>query len=437
LTASNSTHDTHSDSHATADAAAATASPARTALEPAPILALIVAVIVVGLNLRPTITSVGPLLEAIRSGLGMSASSIGFLITLPVLCFGLFAPLAPRLLRYGSAEQGVLLSLLTLVLGVGLRSVFGAVGLFAGTLLAGIGISVIMVLLPSIIKQRAPQRAGLMMGLYSMTICMGAAIGAGATVPLQNLAGGDWRPALAFWLIPALLAALIWSRQLREAPMRAGKTGSAVRGLFSSWLAWQVTFYTGLQAVLAYCVFGWLPAILIDRGMTPLTAGFVLSTSISMQLVTALSGPWLATRGRDQRFMSALMMVLTFVGLLGCMMGPMGGIWVWAVVLGLGQGGCLSLSLLMLVLRSPSMPVAAALAGMAQGIGYTMAALGPLIVGFLREYNGNWNGAALFFTLASLAGLASGLSAGRARVIKVSADTTGPDTELRGARENR
>lgn len=387
---------------------------------------LVVSIFLIGINLRPTLTGVGPVLESIRTNLGMSAASISFLITLPILCFGVFAPIVPRLLRFQSAERIVLFSLLALASGIGLRSLFATTGLFIGTMLAGVSISIIMVLLPSIVKRRLPQQASLMMGLYSMSLCIGAAVGAGITVPLQNAAGGDWRWALAVWLIPALFAAAVWSRQTPKTQTHKSPTHTMTHGLASSWVAWNVTFYTGLQAVLAYCVFGWLPAILVDREMTPLSAGFVLSATIGMQLVTALTGPWLATRGRDQRSMVALMMALTLTGLLGCMYGPIESIWLWAILLGLGQGGSLSISLLMLVLRSPNTLIAASLAGMAQGIGYTMAALGPLVVGLLHDYSGNWHSSAVFFVIAAIAGLAAGLSAGRARYIDGSVTAPSP-----------
>lgn len=397
---------------------------AATALRASSKMAMAVAIVLVGVNLRPVITSVGPVLESIRLGLGMSPTSIGFLITLPILCFGAFAPLAPRLLRYQTIEQLISYGLLALAFGIGLRSFFGITGLFTGTLISGASISVIMVFLPSLIKRDFSHQAGHIMGLYSMALCLGAAIAAGATVPLQNILGGDWRWALAFWLLPALATALVWRRQLpRKRPQQAEPHYAAPRLLFSP-LAWQVTVYMGLQSMLSYCVFGWLPAILIDRGMTPLLAGLVVSISIAVQLITALSGPWLATRGRDQRAMITLVMALTLAGLLGCMYAPIQYIWYWVALLGLGQGGAFSIALALLVLRSPTAQTAAALSGMAQGGGYTIAALGPLIVGLLHQYSHNWHSAAAFFTVAAAVGLAAGLGAGRARTIEVDTDSS-------------
>lgn len=376
-------------------------------------LLLVVALFLVGINLRPAISSVAAILESIRTATGMSSALAGVLTTLPVLCFGVFAPLAPRLARRYMPEQLVLFGLLVLAFGTGVRVLFGIPGLFFGTLLAGASIGVVMVVLPGLIKRDFPRRAGLMTGVYTMALCLGAALAAGLTVPIQQLAGHNWRWALAFWVLPALLAAWVWRPQLRN-PAPAGKYGrQVVRGVYSSRLAWQVTGYMGLQSGLAYCVFGWLPSILIDRGMSPLNAGLALSLSIGVQLSTALGGPWLATRGRDQRAAIVVMLGMTIVGLLGCLYAPLGGVWWWSALLGLGQGGTFSIALTLIVLRSANAPVAAALSGMTQGIGYTVASLGPLAVGVLHDVSGNWHGSAVLFVAIWLAALVCGLGGGR------------------------
>ncbi|HTN65472.1 MAG TPA: CynX/NimT family MFS transporter, partial [Burkholderiaceae bacterium] len=374
---------------------------------------LIVALFLVGINLRPALSSVAAILEAIRAATGMSSTGAGVLTTLPILCFGIFAPLAPRLTYRWVPERIVLYGLLLLALGIGARIFFGLPGLFVGTVLVGGSISVVMVLLPGIIKRDFPHRLGLMTGVYTMALCLGAALAAGMTVPIQHLAQNDWRPALAFWALPAVLAAWAWWPQLRQPVRRGHHGGQAVRGMYSSKLAWQVTCFMGLQSALAYCVFGWLPTILIDRGMTPLDAGLVLSLSIGAQLVTALAGPWLATRGSDQRAAIVLMLGMTIVGLFGCLYAPLGSIWWWAALLGLGQGGAFSIALTLIVLRAPNPQATAALSGMAQGVGYSLAALGPLAVGLLHDASRGWNSSALLFILIFAGSLAAGLGAGR------------------------
>jgi CP family cyanate transporter-like MFS transporter len=178
-------------------------------------------------------------------------------------------------------------------------------------------------------------------------------------------------------------------------------------------LAWQVTLYMGLQSSLAYIVFGWLPSILIDRGLSPVQAGLVLSGSVMAQLISALGAPWLATRGRDQRAAVLLVMGLTLAGLLGMLYAPLSGIWGWAVVLGLGQGGTFSIALALIVLRSRDAHVAANLSGMAQGVGYTLAAMGPLLVGVVHDLTHGWSAVGIIFVVISLAAIAFGLGAGR------------------------
>ncbi|GAA5786070.1 CynX/NimT family MFS transporter [Chitiniphilus shinanonensis] len=378
---------------------------------------LVIGMILVGLNLRPALSSVAPVLGALRGDTGLGASAAGLLTTLPVLCLGLFAPLAPRLARRWGAERTAFAILLLLAAGLVLRALLGPVALFVGTAIAGASIGIIGVLLPGIVKRDFPHHPGTMTGLYTMALCLGAAVAAGATEPLRLAFDGHWQPALAFWALPAVLAAALWLPQLRRADQGHHRQGFDVVGLWRCPLAWQVTFYMGLQSSLAYCVFGWLPSILVDRGLTPVAAGWMMSVSVLVQLVTALGGPWAATRARDQRLVIAVMLVLTWAGLLGCLFAPLSQLWPWAIVLGLGQGGTFSVALTLIVLRARDPHVAAHLSGMAQGVGYTLAALGPFAVGVIHDVSGSWTPLGVFFTVLSVAALVAGLGAGRSRYV--------------------
>lgn len=350
---------------------------------------LIMGLILVAMNLRPALSSLSPLLSDVSASLGLSAARAGLLTTLPVLCLGLFAPLAPILARRFGAERVVLGILLTLAAGITLRSSFGETGLFAGSLIAGASIGVIGVLLPGIVKRDFAKQAGAMTGVYTMALCLGAALAAGATVPLSHYFGDSWNIGLGFWIVPALVAALFWLPQTGQ-KHGAHQVAYRVKGLLRDPLAWQVTLYMGLQSSLAYIVFGWVPSILISRGLSATEAGLALSGSIIVQLLSALTAPWLATRGKDQRLAIVVVMVLTLGGLFGCLFAPIEGLWGWAILLGLGQGGTFSLALTLIVLRSRDSHVAANLSGMAQGIGYTLASLGPLAVGVLHDWTGGW-----------------------------------------------
>ncbi|MCW2098413.1 UNVERIFIED_ORG: CP family cyanate transporter-like MFS transporter [Pseudomonas psychrophila] len=382
---------------------------------------LLLGLVLVALNLRPALSSVAPLLGVVSDSLGLSAAQAGLLTTLPVLCLGVFAPLAPILARRFGTERVVLGILLTLGGGIVLRSCLGEVGLFAGSILAGASIGVIGVLLPGIIKRDFAGHAGTMTGVYTMALCLGAALAAGATVPLSHYLGDSWAMGLGFWALPALLAAIFWLPQVGKR-QGAHNVAYRVQGLLRDPLAWQVTLYMGLQSSLSYIVFGWLPSILIGRGLTPTDAGLVMSGSVIVQLATALTAPWLATRGKDQRLAIVLVMGLTLAGLFGCLYAPMDSLWSWAVVLGLGQGGTFSLALTLIVLRSRDSHVAANLSGMAQGVGYTLASLGPLAVGVVHEVTGGWDALGWIFAVIGLCAIVAGLGAGRALYVNVQSE---------------
>ncbi|WP_459206621.1 CynX/NimT family MFS transporter [Pseudomonas sp. MLB6B] len=374
---------------------------------------LLLGLVLVALNLRPALSSLSPLLGQVSERLGLSASSAGLLTTLPVLCLGLFAPLAPRLARRFGAERVILGILLTLAIGILLRSTLGVTGLFVGSLLAGASIGIIGVLLPGIVKRDFPKQAGTLMGVYTMALCLGAALAAGASVPISHHFADSWAIGLGVWLVPALVAMLVWSPQARQGH-GLHKAAYRVRGLWRDPLAWQVTLYMGLQSSLAYIVFGWLPSILIGRGLSPTQAGLVLSGSVIVQLVSSLSAPWLATRGKDQRLAIVLVMLMTLGGLFGCLYAPLSGLWGWAVLLGLGQGGTFALALTLIVLRSKDAHVASNLSSMSQGVGYTLASMGPFAVGLVHDFTDGWAAVGWIFAGLGLGAIGFGLKAGRA-----------------------
>ncbi|QXI27580.1 CynX/NimT family MFS transporter [Pseudomonas vanderleydeniana] len=382
---------------------------------------LLLGLVLVALNLRPALSSMAPMLSEVSRSLGLSAAKAGLLTTLPVLCLGLFAPLAPLLARRFGSERAVLGILLALAGGMVLRSSLGEFGLFAGSILAGASIGVIGVLLPGIVKRDFARHAGTMTGVYTMALCLGAAMAAGSTVPLSQHLGNSWSLGLAFWVVPALVAALVWLPQVGSR-QGAHQAAYRVRGLLRDPLAWQVTLYMGLQSSLAYIVFGWLPSVLIGRGLTPTQAGIVLSGSILVQLISSLAAPWLATRGKDQRLAILVVMLLTLGGLFGCLYAPLEGLWGWAIVLGLGQGGTFSLALTLIVLRSRDAHVAANLSSMAQGIGYTLASMGPFAVGLVHDLTGGWQALGWIFAVVGLGAIVAGLGAGRALYVQVSSE---------------
>jgi MFS transporter, CP family, cyanate transporter len=374
-------------------------------------------IVLISLNLRAAVTSIGPVLREIVRDTGLSATAISGLTTLPSLCFGLAAPLAPELARRAGSERAVLAGVLLVAAGSALRGLGGAPALFAGQILAMAGIGVINVLLPGLVKRDFPDRVALMTGLYTMALCSGAAAAAGATVPLVAAFGGSWTAALAFWAVPAAGAAAFWTLQVpRRVP--ASHAILPVRGLWADPLAWQVMLFMGLQSALAYIVMSWLPPILRDRGLPPVEAGLVLSLSVATQAGACLIAPTLATRGKAQSVANVLSAALCIASLLGCFFAPLGTVWLWSALLGISQGALFSIAMTVIVLRAPDVRVAAHLSGMAQGGGYIIASTGPLLTGLLHAWTGSWTTVAMFcVALGGAAGL-FGWLAGRSHQVR-------------------
>lgn len=387
---------------------------------PAPTLArhilLGASVVLIAFNLRPVFASLSVVLPEIIKATGLSATAASLLTTLPIVCLGVFAPLAPGLGRRFGTERTLLGCMVLILVGTVLRGTGNIALLFLASAIAGSGIAVSNVLLSGLVKRDFATQAALMMGLYTMAVCGGAASAAGLTVPIEHALGGGWTMALAMWALPAALVTLIWAPQALPLKPVASESGFTVRGLWHDRLAWQVTFFMGLQSALAYIVMGWLAPILRERGLGSETAGYVVSLSVMTQVVTCLVVPALAVRLRNQRGLAVVLAMLTVGAMLAMLFAPLEGtfgVWAWAVLLGVAQGGTFALALTMIVLRSPDSHVAAHLSGMAQGVGYMVAAFGPLVAGLLHGWTGSFRASSWLFIGLGIALVIAGLGAGR------------------------
>ncbi|ABG04525.1 major facilitator superfamily MFS_1 [Rubrobacter xylanophilus DSM 9941] len=375
-------------------------------------------VVLAGLNLRASITSVGPVIGGIREDMGLSSGLAGLLTTLPLLAFAAFSSLAPRLAGRFGLSRTLFGGLVLLAAGIALRSLPQEAALFAGTAVLGAAIAAANVLLPGFVKRYFPRRVGPVTGTYITAMNVGAALGAGLSAPLARSAGLGWQGALGVWAVPVLLAVLAWAPLLKERPERSAP-GRAPRGPWRSALAWQVTLFMGLQSVVFFVSITWLPAILGEGGLSAVGAGWMVSLMQLVGIPATLLVPVLAARMRSQSALAAGAALLSGTGILGLLFlgGPLSSVPV--VLLGLGQGAAISLALTLFALRAADAAGAAALSGMAQTVGYLFAAAGPPLFGALHDATGGWTVPLVVLCLVTGAMLLAGIGAGRDAVVRV------------------
>ena len=359
-----------------------------TALAPLWLMAL--TLVAVAANLRTSIASVPPLVGTIASDLHLSSAWIGALTTLPVLCMGLFAPVAQRLGARLGAVAAVEVSVLCVGVGTAMRFWGDQVwALYLGTFAGGVGIAIGGTLLPGLVKGLfPPRRAGLVTGLYMFAMMGGAAAASALAVPLAGWLG-SWQGSLASWSVLALVGALAWAPlTVRAARRRAANpaVGAAAHGLpWRESTAWLVAGYLAVQSWEFYSSLAWIAPSYVDRGWDPTTAGYLLSVFSGTQLVSGLVGPALTDRIHDHRALLLPAAALATLGLLGLLVAPDAAAWVWVAVLGLGQGASFSLALVLLVDYAATPAASGRLAAMAFFISYTIASFGPASMGAVRD----------------------------------------------------
>jgi len=410
---------------------------------------LVIGILALSLNLRAAITSLPPVFPELQAALHISAAGLALLAAIPVLCFGVFSGSAAPLSRRFGEERVLGAALLLLAAGLLLRGLSPTDLLFPGTVVAGAAIALMNVLLPSLVKRRMPERAGLVIGLYLLMLAAGAIVASVLAIPVYTAAGGlahasagaaggaAIRITLALWAGPALIAALIWVPQLRFRTMPDGGRPGAARpagatpagadaaagrrrgalAMGRSALAWQVTLFMGLQSLSYYATLSWFPTMFRDRGVSAAHAGDLLALMNLGNAVTALLIPMLAQRATDQRRLAAWSMVATAAGLTGAVFGPAGLAAGFMVLLGLGQGATLGLGIFYTMARAGDPVTAASLSAFAQGIGYLIASAGPLTIGLLHDATGGWTVPGLVLLAVAVLQLITGWLAGRARTV--------------------
>jgi CP family cyanate transporter-like MFS transporter len=385
---------------------------------------LIAGIVALAVNLRAAITSLPPIFPELHGVLHISTGTEAALASVPVLCFGLFSGVAAPLSRAFGEERVLGSALVVLAAGLLLRSAAPALLLFPGTIAASGAIALMNVLLPSLVKRRRPERAGLLIGLYLLALSAGAILGSLIAVPVFTAAGGAGlaiRLTLGMWAVPALLAAVVWVPQLRYRKLPgAGAATGRQRGALAMGrhaLAWQVTTFMGLQSLSYYSALSWFPTLFRDRGVSAVHAGDLLALMNLGDAVTAMLVPVLAHRARDQRVLAVVSMLATAAGMAGSAFGPLATAVPFIFLLGLGQGASLGLGIFYTMARAPDPATSASLSAFAQGIGYLIASTGPLLVGFLHAATGGWTVPIWVLLAVVFLQLITGWLAGRALTV--------------------
>ncbi|MBX5332057.1 MFS transporter [Rhodococcus fascians] len=431
-------------------------------------------VVVFGLSLRLLFGSTSALTSDIAEFYSANSTSMALLTTGPVICLGVFAATARYFVRRAQVTHVLVVCLFLVAVGTAVRAVPSWPILVVGTLVAAAGIAVANVLGPVFVRlvvrewslserprgrewslserprgrewsstgepdAAAGRRLGLLTGLLTAVISASAGVASGVSVPLAEAFDGGWRIVLGLWSIPVVLAAgsmAVFGRTLSRGLSVAGSAtvpDDAPRsrtGVLTSPVAWSLTAFMGLQSLMAYSMIAWLPTIFRDRGVDARDAGLLLTALSVSSVLTALTIPSLATRLGNQSALAVAVTLPTCVGLLGIVSSADCWALVWAVLLGLGQGGQLSLAMTLMNLRASNARDAASLSSMAQTVGYVLAAAGPLVCGAVHSATQRWEPSIVFLLLVTIPMAAAGAVAGRRAVVGSEAE---PADAVRGS----
>ncbi len=434
---------------------------------------LVASVLLIASTLRAPITSVGPVIDRIGEATGLGPSALGLLGTLPLVSFAVVSPFVSRLARRWGAERVVLLALVVLFAATVLRSLsLGLGALWAGTLLIGAAIAVGNVLVPALVKRDFPSEIPLMTGAYTTVLGGFAAIASGLAVPITVAYG--WRVGIGCWALFGVLAVAAWAPRVVPGRARGGRSdtgadpesattdGSGLDGaepyraaqyrtepepvtsdaagtgaaagavadagvaphgstassspLWRSADAWWVTAFMACQSMLFYVLVTWLPSIDVSYGASAVTAGW---HQFGFQTVGIVAGFAVTAfmRGRaDQRLVAAAASLGVIVGLVGLVLAPASAL-VWILIVGTSAGAAFVISMTLVAQRARTEHTAARLSGMAQGVGYAVAAVGPLLAGVVFDRVGTWTPVVLGLAAVGAAQLLAALFAGRAHHI--------------------
>lgn len=368
--------------------------------------------VAVALVCRLPITSLPPALATISRELRLTPTLAGLTTTLPLICFGLFAFVTPFLVARWGTERTLLGATALTVAGVVVRSLPTTPTFYLGTITLGLGIAVMNVVLPAVVRSRFPDQVPQRMSLYTVCMISGASAAAAATAPLLQH-GLSWSWTLAIWALPLTAALLLWGLAAREVAVHptgghvdVPRPPTGMAHVVRRPRTWWTAAFMGLQSLCFYMPLTWLPAILRSHGVSPATAGVMLGVYMGLGIPGSFLGPRMATHPHASRVLAGFFAAyaLGVVALLGGVATSLLGV----VVMGFGQGAGIAIALTFIAQQRDPQDVPA-VSAFAQGTGFLLSAVGPVTAGALYQATGSWTVPVLLILAVALAQAVSGL----------------------------
>ncbi|MHC3759942.1 CynX/NimT family MFS transporter [Staphylococcus succinus] len=386
---------------------------------------VVLAIIFIASTLRAPLTSVGPVVDEIKQVMDINNSIAGILTTIPLIIFAIVSPMVSKVTSRLTMSRTILYSTLLLIIALYLR-VAGDFNVFLiGTILLGVAIAFGNVVLPSYVKWYFPMQIGLATGIYSGTMNFTAGLGGGLSFPLSEITPIGFRLSLAFWIILAVIAIILWLPKARKGTELEKATATQYQAkktkkvsIVKSKLAWMVALTMGFQSMIFYTVVAWVPSILVDRGLDPSTAGYLLMLNQFSQVPMTFTFPIIASKLKDQRILIVIITILFLLGFSLFFTQSLVLLVVGIIIAGLAMGACFSLCMTFFSIRARTSEGSIALSGFGQSVGYLIAAIGPFLIGYLHDATGNWVSGIIALIIMSILFFIFGYPASKQNVIE-------------------
>ncbi|PKI20972.1 MFS transporter [Staphylococcus succinus] len=386
---------------------------------------VVLAIIFIASTLRAPLTSVGPVVDEIKQVMDINNSIAGILTTIPLIIFAIVSPLVSKVTSRLTMSRTILYSTVLLIIALYLR-VAGDFNVFLiGTILLGVAIAFGNVMLPSYVKWYFPMQIGLATGIYSGTMNFTAGLGGGLSFPLSEITPIGFRLSLAFWIILAVIAIILWLPKARKGTELEKATATQYQAkktkkvsIVKSKLAWMVALTMGFQSMIFYTVVAWVPSILVDRGLDPSTAGYLLMLNQFSQVPMTFTFPIIASKLKDQRILIVIITILFLLGFSLFFTQSLVLLVVGIIIAGLAMGACFSLCMTFFSIRARTSEGSIALSGFGQSVGYLIAAIGPFLIGYLHDATGNWVSGIIALIIMSILFFIFGYPASKQNVIE-------------------